>query len=117
MRWLTDYIKKISVGFLLLLFLGYIGSITLFYHTHYVNGYRITHSHPYKDAPDSGKHSHSSVDFSLIYSLSLVIMTVVALGFIPPAYFFLIGIINLSPKFSTLRTSFVVSLRGPPSCK
>lgn len=116
MKSLTHYIKKASVGFLLLLFLGYIGSITLFYHTHYVNGYRITHSHPYKDAPDSGRHSHSSADFSHIDSLSSVVMAVIALGFVPPVYFFLIGIINLSNESFTLRNSFVVSLRGPPTC-
>ena len=112
---LTHYMKKVSVGFLLLLFLGSMGSITLFYHTHYVNGYRITHSHPYKDAPDSGKHSHSSADFSLIDSLSSGVIMVIALGFVPPVYFFLIGIINLSNESSTLRNSFVVSLRGPPT--
>ena len=49
----------------LLLFVSYqIGSL-IFLHTHNIEGYLITHSHPYK----SGEHSHTTNDLLAIQSL------------------------------------------------
>lgn len=47
---------------LLILFLGYFGSITLFSHTHQIEGAVKAHSHPYKTA----NHQHSSGEFAVI---------------------------------------------------
>lgn len=45
--------------FLLLLFLAYNGSITLFTHSHTINGKFVTHSHPF--SPKGHQHSSSEV--------------------------------------------------------
>lgn len=42
--------RKILELFLFLLFAAYLGEISLFTHTHVVNGVTIVHSHPFKDA-------------------------------------------------------------------
>ena len=57
--------KNIMKYFLLILFLGYFGSITLFSHTHIVDGVSITHSHPYNpfSNEDPSNHAHSKAEF------------------------------------------------------
>jgi hypothetical protein len=64
--------KKLLEYFLLILFIGYIGSITLFTHTHIVDGITVVHSHPYKS--HSGNipinHNHSKNGFILIQFIS-----------------------------------------------
>jgi len=69
--------------FLLMLFLGYYGSIALFPHSHNVNGVTIVHSHPYypfsKDKPVN--HQHSGNGFILIHFLSHFLTTVSFLAF------------------------------------
>jgi hypothetical protein len=57
---------------LLLLFIGYYGCITLFYHSHLVNGHLITHSHPYKHSSPFEKHSHSGKAYLLIDQLNKI---------------------------------------------
>ncbi|HDR89380.1 MAG TPA: hypothetical protein ENN63_07110 [Bacteroidetes bacterium] len=62
---------------LLILFLGYYGSITLFIHTHTVNGITVTHSHP--SIPFSGKskadHQHTRQEYEVIEQLSFFFST------------------------------------------
>lgn len=67
-RW-RKHLLKYS---LIILFLGYYGSITLFSHTHYENGKAITHSHPYKPSNDdkSQSHQHAQHEFVLISLLT-----------------------------------------------
>jgi hypothetical protein len=57
---------------LLLLFVSYYSSITLFYHSHFVDGRQITHSHPYIPASDNGSpsHQHTDNEFLLIQMLT-----------------------------------------------
>jgi len=71
--------------FLLILFVSYAAGITLFTHSHVINGVTIVHSHPYnKDVP----HSHSTVELDLLHllnhfvSTSLVVVAITQL-FIP----------------------------------
>ncbi len=54
---------------LLVLFIGYYGSITLFLHTHHLKNGIITHSHPFSNA----KHEHSTTDYLIIDALSQLI--------------------------------------------
>ncbi|MFT3738903.1 MAG: hypothetical protein QM786_09100 [Breznakibacter sp.] len=70
---MTYFKRHISrgVGFLmLLLFTGYYGGITMFYHSHVVNGRVITHSHPYKKTANDNAsfpgHSHGKGEFVLL---------------------------------------------------
>ncbi len=62
-------IKKTGL-FLLLLFSLYWCSITLFTHSHVLNGAIIVHSHPFK-----GQHSHTTAQFETIFFLSLILTT------------------------------------------
>ena len=81
---LKRIIKKIIGYFLLILFLGYIGSITFFPHNHIVDGVTIVHSHPYKS--HSGNvpvnHNHSKNGFLLIQFISnfIAIAPIVFIG-------------------------------------
>lgn len=69
---------------LLILFIGYYGSITLFTHTHIQNGISVFHSHPYssgnKEFPV--KHHHTTKEFLLIQFLSNLLTTVSFLAFV-----------------------------------
>jgi hypothetical protein len=68
--------NKISVVFrflLLLLFVGYYSSISLFYHAHLVNGVVIVHSHPFQKSLNNGpyqSHPHSTSAYILIHQLN-----------------------------------------------
>ncbi len=63
--------KKFSLNILKfslpLLFIAYVACISLFTHSHVVNGVTIVHSHPFdKDS----QHSHTASQFQLIYLLT-----------------------------------------------
>lgn len=68
--------NKIRVVFrflLLLLFVGYYSSVTLFYHAHLVNGVVVVHSHPVKKSQNSGpyqSHTHNKSAYELIHQLN-----------------------------------------------
>lgn len=70
----VDRLKRVLAGWLFVLFVGYVGSMTLFYHTHVINGQMVSHSHPYRQAPDTGSHTHTSSEFALIAHLSVILM-------------------------------------------
>ena len=74
---------KLTGVFLVILFCGYLGSITLFPHNHIVDGITVVHSHPYKSLPGSNpvNHSHSKNGFLLIQFISSFITTVPVLFF------------------------------------
>lgn len=69
---------KILGSLLLGLLAGYMLCISLFTHSHKINGYTITHSHPYSQAPDTGNHTHTTAEFIAIAHLSAVLMIVAA---------------------------------------
>ncbi|KKY62708.1 hypothetical protein [Tannerella forsythia] len=114
---MTRTVKKITTIWLLILFIGYAGSTTLFYHTHRINGRWITHSHPYSDAPDTGNHTHTSAGFVTITSLNAWLI----LAFLPGAFckpFTRLSGIIVSPTIhkGITRETTSLSLRGPPHC-
>ena len=57
--------RNIIKVFLPVLFVLYLGDITLFTHSHVVNGVVIVHSHPFK-----GKHHHTEAQLETIFFLS-----------------------------------------------
>lgn len=65
--------------FTIILFIGHFSSITLFVHTHIVDGLKITHSHPYNPFKgDKGaNHNHSRNEIFLIEMLSQFLSTTV----------------------------------------
>jgi len=69
MKILKKNILLIGKSLLLLLFISYFISISMFYHTHVVHGGMITHSHPFKHSEKKGpvnNHSHSTAEYILI---------------------------------------------------
>ena len=60
-----EKLRNILKWFLPLLFIAYLGGITLFTHSHVVNGVIIVHSHPFK-----GEHSHTEAQVETIFFLS-----------------------------------------------
>lgn len=47
------YARKIGALLLLLLFTEYLGSTSLFVHSHHVGGHLVVHSHPYSGSSDN----------------------------------------------------------------
>ena len=92
--------------FLPLLFIAYLGGITLFTHSHVVNGVIISHSHPFK-----GEHEHSEDEAETIFSPSLIISFATA-----PVLLVLLCVLNvLSTEHVKCRNSYkTISLRAPP---
>ncbi len=62
---MKKYLTNILKLFLPLIFIAYLGGITLFTHSHVVNGVIIVHSHPFK-----GEHQHTEVELETIFFLS-----------------------------------------------
>ena len=101
--------------FLPVLFISYMAGITLFTHSHVVNGVTIVHSHPFKKGT---KHEHTSVEFQLIHFLTHVQTT--DAGIIPVFAAFtalLLCTFLWCPERIGRHASCagVVSLRAPPS--
>lgn len=116
---MQDSVRKITrvlSGWLLVLFVGYMAGITLFPHTHLINGKNVTHSHPYSQAPDTGNHTHTAAEFTLLAHLSAVVMLAAVAGcltaFIGPGRVF-----RRFPSDTHCvgRKPLLASLRGPPS--
>jgi len=112
--------KKLTGSLLLILFLGYFGSITLFSHTHHVeNGRIIVHSHPFKSFPgkEPVRHSHSSESFILIQSINAYNATFSFSGFSGSAFLTSQRCLLVIPEKQDMPASdslFSCSLRGPP---
>ena len=60
----------ISSWLLLLLFIEYVGGMTLFMHSHVINGEEIFHSHIYNGSAEQPNHSHSQQQVKVIAALS-----------------------------------------------
>ena len=112
--------QKINKGLwcgllMLLLWIGYIGGVSLFPHNHIVDGYRITHSHPYSGSPENPNHHHSQAQIATLAMLSNVV-ALVALGtFTLGLYFALLAVIGSTAEVSISQlTQQVLSLRAPP---
>lgn len=100
--------------FLPLLFVSYVVGISLFTHTHVVNGVTIRHSHPFDPGSE---HNHTSAELQLLHLLSdLETDTAGALGglllfFVP----ILTCVVLAAPCAGTFgRSRGILSLRAPP---
>jgi hypothetical protein len=68
---MKNKIKKIISLFLLTLFVGYYGSVTLFFHTHVINGVTIVHSHIHAEKHhDTQNGGHTQQSITLIAQIS-----------------------------------------------
>lgn len=76
--WLGNYIRKFKTVagiILVLLYLGYLGSVTFFHHSHSVGDITVVHSHPHKsnNGNTHSGHDHSEYQLVLIHFLSVII--------------------------------------------
>jgi hypothetical protein len=73
--------KYLLASFLLVIFCGYMVSITCFTHTHIINGQLVSHSHPYKGSPSNPEHNHTATQLISIALLSyFVTLSVMFVG-------------------------------------
>ena len=106
---------NIMKWFLPVLFISYMAGITLFTHSHVVNGVTIVHSHPFKKGVE---HSHTTVEFQLIHFLNHFQTTDAG---ILPVFASFIALLLCTLLWCPQRTGHltpcvgVVSLRVPPS--
>lgn len=99
---------------MVLLFLGYYGSTTLFSHTHYAEGKLVTHSHPY--LPTS-HHTHSAASCQLIHLISNQLFTTFAISVALWCGVFTFYVQVLSSEHISLIYRYrLATLRAPPVC-
>ena len=106
---------KILKYFLLLLFLEYYGSITLFNHAHIIDGVTIVHSHPFNS--DKANDQHTKNLYVLINLLSNLLATVLFLTFSAETYKRVIREINFKKTERKLINQvlfYSYGLRAPP---
>jgi len=117
-RNITSVLLKVL---LLLLFIGYNESLTLFYHAHQLDGQVVFHSHPFKQTKKSGNttpsHHHSPKELYYIQQLNLSLWE--DTSFSPQV---LQNSISIEEQIFSLSTYFCPSgiqntfhLRGPPA--
>ncbi len=115
---LEEKVKIFFKYFLLILFIGYYSSITLFYHSHSINSKTIYHSHPYFPLTDADglpiNHSHTENELGFIQSLNYFIYTFI------PAFLLIKLVLSGSFRLPVKDSVFSplvqagYSLRGPP---
>lgn len=116
---LKHWVNKMMRLLLLMLFLGYYGSITLFTHTHIANGVTIVHSHPFNHGTDKTpiKHEHTANGFLLIQCLSNFLTTIFVVAYSTLVFSTLLKNRILQKKEDHLSNCILVSsngLRAPP---
>ena len=109
---LLEKLRNILKWFLPLLFIAYLGGITLFTHSHVVNGVIIVHSHPFK-----GEHSHTEAQVETIFFLSsFVASSLPAILFVASALLVLLRVLSVPAveHIKCVRVRCGISLRAPP---
>lgn len=107
-----EKLRKIMRLFLPLLFIIYLGGITLFTHSHVVNGVIIVHSHPFK-----GAHEHTEVQLETIFYLSsFTTSSVPEFLATVPAFLFLLCVqrIQAVERIKCVKPRSGIGLRAPP---
>jgi len=104
---------------LLILFLGYYGSITLFTHCHIINGVTIIHSHPYRSdkGNDSSGLQHTGKELMVIRLLSQFFTTAVVISFatvILRSLLYEIPVKSTADGYADTNGNCTYSLRAPP---
>ena len=58
---------------MLLLFLGYVSSVTLFTHRHFIDGHTVYHSRLYSGNAEQPNHDHSSQQFKTLSAIAMYV--------------------------------------------
>lgn len=102
-----------TVSYLLLfLFIGYYGSITLFWHTHRQGTEIILHSHPFNNQG----HTHTAAQYNLIKILSSTSGFIALAGLLLAKIYFRIGqpILPIPDRQNLQLYPLIWFRRGPP---
>lgn len=108
-----EKLRNILKWFLPLLFIAYLGGITLFTHSHVVNGVIIVHSHPFK-----GEHQHTETQVETIFFLSsFVTSSLPTVLFVAPAFLILLCVLAVPgvERIKYVKGRCGISLRAPPA--
>ena len=107
-----EKLRQIMRLFLPLLFISYLGGITLFTHSHVVNGVIIVHSHPFK-----GQHEHTEAEVETIFFLSSFVTSSLPALLTATSVFlvllYLLGVLA-TERIKTVKPRGCISLRAPP---
>lgn len=109
---MKKHLKTILKLFLPLLFIAYLGGITLFTHSHVVNGVVIVHSHPFK-----GEHEHTKAEFETIFFLSsFAASDIIYTPFSASAFLVLLCVlvVPVTEHFKQPKALCGIYLRAPP---
>lgn len=111
-------INEIMRFLLPVIFIGYIGIISLCTHVHVVDGVTIVHSHLFKNVPGQPPHSHTYAGFQLIHAVTSYTSTTDVV----PCFDFAAVCLELPVVLCVSGASVfisavpgVLSLRGPPA--
>lgn len=113
---LFQHIRSINPSvLLLLLFIEYVASVTMFTHSHIIDGDVVFHSHLYADSAEAPSHSHSTQQFKVIAQLSLYIALAATISFAVEDPICRLLRTIISSYYATLqRCDLHFSLRAPP---
>lgn len=106
-------LKNIMKYILPLLFIAYLGGITLFTHSHVVNGVIIVHSHPFK-----GQHEHTEVQLETIFYLASFVSSSLPLLPVAATVFLVLLCVLSIPATECIKCVKLrggICLRAPPS--
>lgn len=113
-----DLKKHLYAVALLLLFLNYVGGITLFPHTHVIDGKIITHSHPYASGSSGHPgHTHSAMAIAAISNLASGALFTIAV--LLSAIFIVTIRLQRTERYGYHYQTGIcrtIALRGPPCC-
>lgn len=111
-NFILERLRNIMKWFLPLLFITYLGGITLFTHSHVVNGVIIVHSHPFK-----GEHQHTEAQLETIFFLSSFVASSSPLLTFVPAFLILLCVLSVlsSTRLKYIKSRNCIRLRAPPS--
>lgn len=112
----SKYNRRHLAAFMLLwLFVGYIGSISLFMHRHIIDGQTIYHSHFFNGSADNPSHSHSAQQVKVISALSLYFaLAAVATTTLGKQLHNFTVVESYDAPNIIQRTEQAISLRAPP---
>ena len=101
----------------MVLFVAYYFSVTLFYHSHVINGKEIIHSHFYLSAGEPVNHAHTLNELFTLQIISQFVTIVVVVGLFLNVIRILLNeyLIPLSESIHKIGSLPGCSLRAPPS--
>lgn len=111
-------LKRIATYLLLVVFLAFYASITLFPHVHHIGNEYIVHSHPFKKDSKGNPvgHSHTKGQLRVIHLLSSFISTCITIAIAHKVIRTLIAVFEISQYKSFLQAKEfnIYLLRAPP---